>query len=302
MKRRNVLAGLAATAGLAAFGRPAAATYDGGDLIGRLATYKVQAHDTLLDVAQAFGLGFVELRAANPGIDAWVPQPGAVLLLPTAHLLPEAPRRGLVINLGEQRLYVYGRERGVVETYPIGIGRDGMTTPLGETRIARKQQKPTWYPTPDTREDRPELPAAVPPGPDNPLGEYALYLGWPRYLVHGTNQPDGVGRRVSRGCIRMYPPDIERLYRMLPVGTPVSVVDQAVKLGWWDGQLYLQVHPTHAQMDEIEEDGLIRTPEPVADLDDRLARVAGEDIWRVDLTLARQIAADRYGIPVRITR
>ena len=124
---------------------------------------------------------------------------------------------------------------------------------MGQTKIVRKKEKPTWYPTESTLRDKPEVGTVVPPGPDNPLGEYALYLGWPTYLIHGTNKPYGVGRRVSRGCIRMYPQGVERLFAEIPVGTPVTAVNQPVKLGWHMGELYLEAQPDFAQIDELEE-------------------------------------------------
>lgn len=272
------------------------------DLIGRLSTYRVKADDTLMDIAWRYGLGFVELRAANPGVDPWIPPGGMVLTLPTAHVLPDAPREGVVINIAEQRLYVFSRDRRSVETYPIGTGKEGRTTPMGRTTIVRKQANPTWYPPESIRAEKPELPKVVPPGPENPLGNHALYLGWPAYLIHGTNKPDGVGRRVSSGCIRMYPEDIERLYRELPVGTKVTVVNQPIKLGWWRDQLYIEVHPTLDQADEIEMEGRILTADPPPDLSERIVQVAGEATSRVDIALALKVVAERRGIPVRISR
>ena len=273
-----------------------------GDLVGRLASYRIKQNDTLMDVAWRYGLGFVELRAANPGVDPWIPPPGMLLTLPTAHLLPDAPKQGIVINLAEQRLYVFSRDGRSVETHPIGTGKEGRTTPLGATTIVRKQANPAWYPPASIREEKPELPKVVPPGPDNPLGDFALYLGWNAYLIHGTNKPDGVGRRVSSGCIRMYPEDIARLFREIPVGTKVTVVMQPIKLGWWHDQLYLEVHPTLDQADEIEMEGRIVSHVYEADLAERIAKAAGDRIGRVDLKLAERIAQERRGFPVRITR
>ena len=177
------------------------------------------------------------------------------IVLPTAHLLPEAPREGIVINLPEMRLYYFAEAEQQPETYPIGIGREGWTTPTGTSRIVRKAEAPSWYPPDSIRAERPELPAVVEPGEDNPLGSHALYLDWPAYLIHGTNRPWGIGRRISSGCIRMYPEDIVSLFERVPVNTPVTVVDQPVKLGWIGGDLYLEAHPTQSQSDGLEIDG-----------------------------------------------
>ncbi|MEZ5841785.1 MAG: L,D-transpeptidase family protein [Hyphomicrobiales bacterium] len=184
-----------------------------GDIIGELHRTVTWNTDNLLDLARAENLGLLEILAANPGVDPWLPGAGTEILLPTAHILPSGPRTGIVINLAEQRIYYYDPKRGPM-TFPIGVGREGFATPIGSTKIVRKQAAPTWYPTASRLAEDPPVPRVVPPGPDNPLGEFAMYLGWPAYLMHGTNKPDGVGRRVSHGCIRMYPEDIAFLFRV----------------------------------------------------------------------------------------
>ena len=273
------------------------------DIIGDVRMMTAAYEDTMLDIARNNGLGFTELMAVNLGVDPWIPGEGTRIVLPTAHILPDAPRRGVVVNIAELRLYYYPADGGPVVSMPIGVGRDSFTTPHGTTKVTRKAERPTWYPTQNTRADRPELPAAVPPGPDNPLGEHALYLGWPTYAIHGTNQPWGVGRRVSRGCIRLYPEDIERLYPMVPVGTPVAVVSQSVKLGWRGGNLFIEVNPSLTQVDQIEESG-IPEPDPVPEIadPDRILAAAGDDIWRLDWNAINDALERRQGIPIQITR
>lgn len=309
VRRRSLFICVLLSAWLASAGLLAADPLAGGedaardDIIGDVRMMTTAYEDTMLDIARNNGLGFTELMAVNLGIDPWLPGEGVRVLLPTAHILPDAPRRGLVVNIDELRLYYYPPDGGPVVSMPIGVGRDGFKTPHGTTKVTRKAERPTWYPTQNTRADRPELPAAVPPGPDNPLGEYAIYLGWPTYAVHGTNQPFGVGRRVSRGCIRLYPEDIQRLYPMVPVGTPVTVVSQPVKLGWRDGNLFIEVSPSLTQVDQIEEFGKAE-PEPVPEQadPDRILAAAGEEIWRLDWNAINQALAERKGIPVQITR
>ena len=189
----------------------AAAAFRTGDLIGEPTYYLTRGDETLLDIAMERNLGVPEISAVNPGVDPWVPGAETLITLPTQFLLPDAPHKGIVVNYGDLRLYHF-RKDGSVETYAIGVGRDGFELKMGQTKIVRKKEQPTWYPTESTRRDKPEVGTVVPPGPDNPLGEYALYLGWPTYLIHGTNKPYGVGRRVSRGCIRMYPQGVEQLF------------------------------------------------------------------------------------------
>ena len=271
------------------------------DMIGAPRLYVSDGSQPLMYVARAHDLGLLEVMAANPGVDPWVPGAGTPVMLPTAHLLPDAPRKGLVINLAELRIYFFPADGGSVQSFPIGVGREGFTTPLGETKIVRKQVDPTWRPTEGTRAAAPHIPAVVPPGPSNPLGDRALYLGWPTYAVHGTNKPWGVGRRVSRGCIRLYPEDIKALYELVPVGTPVTVVHQQVKLGWQDAQLYLEVHPDHAQLDALEATGNF-VPGLEADATPLILDTAGSEADRLDWDVIRATLKQERGLPVRITR
>jgi L,D-transpeptidase ErfK/SrfK len=264
-------------------------------------TYRAAYEDTLLDVARRFHLGYVEMVAANPGTDPWLPGEGAELVLPTVHLLPEAEPEGIVINLADMRLYYVSEPGAPPLSYPIGIGREGLTTPLGSTEVVRKQVDPIWHPTARMRAEDPTLPTAVPAGPDNPLGNRAMYLGWSTYLIHGTNKPWGIGRRSSSGCIRMYPEDIEDLFERTPVGTKVTVVDQPVKLGWIDGELFMEAHPTQAQSDQLE---ALRRFDPLlpSGVVDQVLAAAGEQAHRLDWSRIRQAAVERRGYPLRVTR
>lgn len=271
------------------------------DIVGFFRGHVTQEREILIDIARRYDVGYVELRAANQGIDSWLPGVGRALTIPSAHILPRAKRKGIVINVPEMRLYYFWPDNLHVTTFPIGIGREGLETPLGETKIVRKRVKPTWRPTAEARASNPMLPAVVHPGPDNPLGEYALDLGWSLYMLHGTNKPPGVGRRVSRGCIRLYPEDIERLYAWVPVGTPVTVVNEPVKLGWKNNDLYLEVVPSLAQIDALEDRGTIE-PEETPNLIDLVSMAAGRQTPRIDWTTVKKVARERTGIPVRITR
>lgn len=270
------------------------------DIIGENKYYQVMEGDTLLEIARLHDLGFIELVSANPGVDPWIPEAGRTILLPTEHILPDGQRQGIVINRTELRLYYFDDKAGEVITYPIGIGREGRETPLGSTRIAEKRENPTWTPPPSIRAERPELPAAVPPGPENPLGLFALNLGWQHYVIHGTNKPYGIGRRVSSGCIRLYPEDIENFFGKVAVGTPVTVIDQAVKLGWAGGELYIEVHPTVAEGDELEEKGWY-SPSPIPGVKDRIMEIAGKHSARIDWPAVARAVQGKRGIPIRIT-
>lgn len=207
--------------------------------------------DTLLDIARDFDIGQNEILLANPHVDRWLPGAETRVRIPNSHLLPDTPRQGLVLNLAEFRLYFFSKsdlnEPAVVKTHPISIGRVDWDTPLGKTRIIAKTKNPVWRPPKSIKAEHAAegdiLPDVVPAGPDNPLGDYALRLGIPGYLIHSTNKPYGVGMRVSHGCIRMYPEDIEVLYQLIETGSPVYIVNQSVKVGWHQGKLYVQIFP-----------------------------------------------------------
>ncbi len=223
---------------------------EGASVIGELQASAVRQGETLLDIARRHDLGYEEIMAANPGLDPWLPAVGARVLLPTQYILPDGPREGIVVNLPELRLYYYppaqaGKPREVI-TYPVGIGAEGKSIPLATTKIIEKKEQPSWVvPESILAEHAAEgeiLPRVVPPGPDNPLGDFALRLGLPSYLIHGTNRPFSVGMRVSHGCLRMYPEDIKTLFPLVAMNSTVRIVDQPYKAGWHNNILYLEAH------------------------------------------------------------
>jgi L,D-transpeptidase ErfK/SrfK len=286
---------------LVPFGAGGAGLLDPYGGIRETTSYRATYEDTLLDVARRFSLGYVEIVAANPGTDPWIPGEGTSVVLPTLHLPPDAAPEGVVINLADMRLYYFAEPGGAMQSFPIGIGRDGLLTPLGSTEVVRKTKDPTWRPTPRMRAEDPALPEAVPPGPDNPLGNRAMYLGWSQYLIHGTNKPLGIGRRTSSGCVRMYPEDVEYLYDRVAIGTKVTVVDQPIKLAWIDDALYIEAHTTMAQSDQIEMSGKF---DPILDSSvvEQVLAVAGAKAAVLDWSRIRQATIERRGYPIRITR
>ena len=222
------------------------------DVIGQVQVTVASKSDTLLDIARRFNVGYEEIERANPGVDMWLPGAGKRIVVPTQFVLPAAPREGIVIDVAALRLYYFPAHRPgtplEVYTHPIGIGKDGWTTPEGVTKVTMRVKDPVWHPSEALRRDHfndngEVVPAVVPAGPDNPLGKYEFKLGWPSYLIHGTNKPYGIGLRSSHGCVRLYPEDIEKLYAMVPIGTPVRVVNQPFLFGWQEQQLYLQAYP-----------------------------------------------------------
>ncbi|MEE2661455.1 MAG: L,D-transpeptidase family protein [Pseudomonadota bacterium] len=270
-------------------------------MIGQIQIHITKYSDSLVDLARNNGLGFTEITAANPGIDPWVPGAHRKIILPTAHIVPRGPREGILINLADQRLYLFDENRKTVQSVPLGIGNAGWDTPKGVTKVVRKQHLPTWYVPKSVRLDQPELPAVIGPGPDNPLGTHAVYLDWPAYLFHGTNKPYGVGRRVSHGCIRLYPEDIVRLFDKIKIGTKVTIIDQPMKLAFVNGRLWLEVHPDQIQADEIEQKGKL-TPTKPPEFEYLIVLAAGNNSHLIDWTKARTVAKERRGIPIQILK
>jgi L,D-transpeptidase ErfK/SrfK len=220
------------------------------DIVGYVQRTTIGKEDTLPDIARRFDVGYEEMVTANPGVDPWLPGVGKEVVVPTQFILPAAPHEGVVVNVAEMRIYYYPPhkkgEPQVVYTHPIGIGKVGWKTPEGTTKIVSRQKDPVWVVPKSVRdehaEDGEKLPAQVPAGPDNPLGQYMFRLGWPSYLIHGTNKPYGVGMRSSHGCMRLYPEDIAVFFDLIPIGTKVTVVNQPYLFGWRDGVLYLQAY------------------------------------------------------------
>jgi L,D-transpeptidase ErfK/SrfK len=215
----------------------------GEEVVGVVGIRTVRHGDSLIEIAREQNIGFNAIAAANPGLDAFVPTPGAELVIPTSWIVPRAAAPGaIVVNLSEMRLFLFPRGRGVPTAYPVGVGMEGWHTPLGTFTVVGKTANPTWYPPASIRRENPELPAKVPPGPDNPLGTHALRLSIGSILIHGTDQPYGVGRKASHGCIRLYPEDIPRLYEQVALKTRVITVREPVKVGVRRGRVFVEAH------------------------------------------------------------
>jgi L,D-transpeptidase ErfK/SrfK len=237
-------------------------------LIGEPQTTQIKAEtDDFSNIGEKFDVGYYEVYEANPGIDPDNPAVGTVLVIPTKYILPsELKRNTIVINLAEMRLYYLPSSGDHVYIFPIGIGKEDWETPIGETTVVEKIKNPKWV-VPDSVYKFRKLNGfgeqrVIPPGPDNPLGKYKLRLANPAYLIHGTNVPEGIGRRGTAGCIRLYPKDIELLFNLVNIGTRVITINKPYKVGWNDNKLYLEAHmPLFEQRLEMGE-----SVKPVFDL------------------------------------
>jgi L,D-transpeptidase ErfK/SrfK len=256
-------------------------------LVGEPSRDLVEPGDTLLDVAWRHRLGFERVARLNPGIDVWIPDPGTVVQLPTEHVLPDAPRRGLVINVPEMQLYDF-RVGPEPEIFAIAIGDQMDPSLIGEFRVGTKRVRPEWRVPASIRAERPELPAVVPPGPENPLGSYWMTIGRTSYGIHGTDNRWSIGREATHGCIRLYNDEIERLFARTPEGTPIALVYQPVKLGRRGTTLYVEAHP----------DLYGRAPERG---EQAVARLSELGLWPwVEKRRLAQAIADARGIPLEI--
>ena len=295
---------------------------EGFDVIGALATVTARHDDTLVDIARSHGLGYQDIVRANPDVDVWLPGEGTEVRLPTRYVLPAVPREGLVLNLAEYRMYYYPKagpgEPAYVYTYPISIGRMDWETPLGQTKITAMAKNPAWYPPQSVRDehaaDGDPLPRVVPPGPDNPLGTRALRLGIPGYLIHGTNRPAGVGMRVSHGCIRMFPEDIEFVFDHVRVNVPVRIINAPVKIGWDGEELVAEIHPLLESSQQELVEGSVQQVEaldaateslavsepskdPLTQVTEQFIAVTAERAGQLDWALIEKLVERSDGIP-----
>lgn len=278
------------------------------NVVGHNMVVYSRAEDTLLDIGRQFDLGYRDITDANPGVDAWLPGAGTRVVLPTRFILPDAPLEGIVINIAEMRLFYYPKpEKGMkqqVITHPIGIGREGWATPLGKARITQKVKNPTWTPPESIRQEHLEngdpLPRVVPAGPDNPLGAYKMSLSMPGYLLHGTNKPYGVGLRVSHGCIRLFPEDIEHLFNITPSNTGVEILYQPYKAGVRNERLYLEAHRQHKDVDDREGNNMTPMVKAILNAQDSLISDEywpyAEDVVREQMGIVKPIGQDQLDI------
>lgn len=275
------------------------------NIIGELRYATTRDEETLVDIAREFDLGYDQIIKANPGVNRWIPGEGTRVIIPHRYVLPDGARKGIVLNIAELRLYFFpvvrkGEEQKMY-SYPISIGRMDWSTPIGTTKIVKKERDPAWYPPKSIREEHARdgeiLPEVFPGGsPDNPLGRFALRLGFPGYLIHGVDERKtyGIGMRVTHGCIRMYPEDIEALFALVSTQTPVTIMNQSVKVGWIGERLYLEVHqPLNEGEDEQVPDlPRIELPEVTA----AIRKVAGEGAV-VNSSAVQAITERGDGIP-----
>ncbi len=268
------------------------------NIVGALATVNARENDTLSDFARHYGLGYNDITLANAGLEPWSLANSQQVLLPLRFILPEAPHDGIVLNLANMRLFYYPKAQpNTLLTYPAGVGRQGWNTPLGLTQITAKKANPDWIVPESIKREHLEkgdaLPSVVHAGPDNPLGHYALALGFSSILIHGTNKPYGIGMQVSHGCVQLYPEDIESLFNHVAVGTPVRIVHQPYLTAWDGDMLYLEAHPPLEKWAHQEKQ--LRN-----ELLKKLGKIAAEKNAALDWNKVERILQRADGIPTPI--
>jgi L,D-transpeptidase ErfK/SrfK len=257
-------------------------------LVGSEESVLVEVDETLIQIAHHHRVGFEALSRLNPGVDPWIPPPGTVIRLPTRSILPPADPEGLVINVPEMRLYDFTVEP--VEVFAIAIGDPEDPSLVGEYRIGARRVNPTWHVPASIRREKPDLPATVPPGPDNPLGKRWMTIGTTSYGIHGTNMRWSIGRQATHGCIRMYEDQIERLYERIPSGTRIQLVYAPFKWGVDGDLLYLEVHPDVYGRSPLDLATILEVP------------TAARLLSHVDLGTVIRVVREQRGIPVAVGR
>jgi len=259
-------------------------------VIGEMKVYRAQPGETFLDIGRREDVGIGDMEIANPDVDPWLPSLAPYVLVPSAFVVPQGAHKGMLINVPEMRMYYFPGPKGLVSTFPLGLGPYDWQTPRGFFKVSMKEVNPTWRVPPSIQKEMENPVTAVPPGPDNPLGKYRFVLSIPGYGIHGTNKPWGVGRYYSHGCIRMYPEDISYLFNRVERGYPVEIVYQPIKVGLSGEEVFVEVHD--------DPYGLLPNQEGEA--------------WRqieefgatrlVDRERLRRAVRDKRGIPVNVTR
>jgi len=271
----------------------------GEDVIGQIEVVKAKYEDTFASLGERYEFGYLEMVAANPGVDPWLPGEGVDIILPSRFILPPGEREGIVVNLAEYRMYYFPAGKNVVHTFPLGIGREGWSSPVATTTITAKTPNPAWYPPQSIREEHAAegdpLPTIVPPGPDNPLGPFKFSLGLSGYLIHGSNKKFGIGMRVSHGCFRMLNKNVLELSQIAGVGTKVRILNEPYKFGRSVGKLYLEVHAP------LEDAQALSLMDKHANIVNSLLKYEETAPGlRMDWEVVRDVVAAEDGLPIMI--
>ena len=278
---------------------------NGDNVVGYAQFKLIKNNETLLDIARQYNVGYNEIVAANPGVNPWMPNPENRIKIPTQFILPPKPWQGVIINLPEMRLYFFPpttlfNDQRVI-TMPLSIGKINWSTPTGNFYVKEKIKHPSWtVPNSIILENGLERYGnrrIIPPlDDDNPLGEFAILLNETGYLIHGTNKPFSIGRRVSHGCLRLYPEDISVLFDYVNRKMPVRIINQPYKVGKRNNIIYVETH--NWLEEDVNRRGINITP-IVRDIVRQLpGLVVPDDAWRQLDT----IVSEASGLPTPLLK
>lgn len=217
-------------------------------IVGRKFDYTIQKGDNWIKLAAHFGVGAAVIAADNGVALGSIMTAGKTLRIDNRHVVPSPLADGIIINLPQRMLYFFqdGKLKGA---YPAAVGRVApqWRTPIGKFRIIDLREHPTWR-VPDSIQqemrangDKPV--SVVPPGPDNPLGDYWIGISLPSIGIHSTNSPLGIYGFHTHGCIRISPANAESLFKSVEIGGRGEVVYEPILLARTsDGRIFLEVN------------------------------------------------------------
>jgi len=221
-------------------------------IIGGDTVYTTQKGDTIELVGARTGVYWWKIASANNVDTKKRLQPGQELKINTRKIVPVTIDNGIIINVPDRTLYSFKNSR-LVRSFPVGMGlltsktSASWKTPTGKFRVISKEKDPTWYVPPSIQEEMAlegkEVITSVPPGPDNPLGRYAVKTSLPGIMIHATIKPASVNQYRSHGCIRVLPENMEKFFEEVEPNALGELLYMPVKAAVSDkGRVFLEVH------------------------------------------------------------
>jgi L,D-transpeptidase ErfK/SrfK len=225
---------------------------EGAIVVGGESSYHVAQHDTVPRVAAKFSMSSKYLLRLNRLRPTAKLHKGQVLRIVDRHIVPKRLINGLLINVADCTLYLF-KNGAVASALPVVVGRPksgeerSWQTPLGVFKVSAKVKDPTWHIPLSIQKEREErgeeVQSEIPPGPNNPLGKFAIRTTLPGILIHGTNASSLKSGPLSHGCIRVAQNKIEALFNEVKVNASGEIIYRPVKIAVHsDGRIFLEVH------------------------------------------------------------
>jgi L,D-transpeptidase ErfK/SrfK len=250
-------------------------------------TCTVAPGDSLFVLARRHGVAYPAVVRANGLSNPNIIRAGRVLVLPTQYILPAVKENGVVINIPENRLFLFraGKVRAV---YPATVGLPTWKTAIGPFTVTSKVPKPTWYMPPELAERENVKREIVPPGPHNPLGDFWIGTSLKHTGIHSTNSPMTIGRSLSHGCIRLYPEHVKELFGEVTMGEAGEILYEPIKIAVNGDDVLVEIHPDIYSL----------VPDIPRVAEERLKALG---VWeKVDAGLLRRAVTEARGMPVMV--